>query len=132
MTLLDSSILIRVLRKVGPPEIDERVSELVAQREAAINGAIRAEVLVGCKSPADFDKIDRWLDALEYFDITAQTWTSAARLGFDLRRAGVAVGLPDLIIAASAIDHQAVLMHADSDFDRIAARSKLQVESLLT
>jgi predicted nucleic acid-binding protein len=36
----------------------------------------------------------------------------------------------DLIIAASAMEHEAVLVHSDADFDRIAANSGLRAESL--
>lgn len=68
------------------------------------------------------------LAGLVYLPTVRRTWDLAVDLGFDPRREGIVVATSDLLIAASAIEHGAVLVHADSGFERIAARSDLRTE----
>jgi predicted nucleic acid-binding protein len=127
--LLDSSIVVQAFRRHPAPAIADRFRELVGKKQAAVNGIVRLEVLLGYKTEDLLEAARIDLEALRQLPITENTWTGAARLGFDLARRGIIVKVPDLIIAASAIEHGAVLVHADSDFDRIASHSTLRVES---
>jgi predicted nucleic acid-binding protein len=96
---------------------------------AAVNQIVRVEVLLGCRNEAEFASNAETFAALHEVPLDSGTWERAGRLGFDLRRRGVSASVPDLIIAASAIERAATLVHADSDFDLIAQHSDLQVES---
>jgi len=98
-------------------------------KTAATNGIVKVEIATGARTEAEFQDNRETLDALINLSMGERTWALASRVGFELRRQGVTVSLPDLIIAASAIEHDAVLIHADADFDRIAAHSDLKVES---
>lgn len=129
MNLLDSSFLIAGLRRSPRPAIALRLDQLLSLRAAAINGVVAVEVLVGYKTRELFDEVRSELAALTTFEITAVTWDLTAILGLSLRRVGLPMQLPDLVIAASAIEHDATLIHADSDFDLIAEHSDLKVES---
>jgi predicted nucleic acid-binding protein len=54
-------------------------------------------------------------------------WEAAARIFYDLRRQGLTVrSTIDCCIAQAAIDHQAVLIHNDRDFEAIAQVRSLQ------
>lgn len=54
----------------------------------------------------------------------------AAALDRDARASGVTVRrLIDCLIAAVAIDHDVVLLHADPDFDGLTRTSALRVDS---
>lgn len=127
--LLDSSFVIPSLRRRPPQAIGDRFVELVSARNAAINGLVRLEVLLGCRTEEVLEATRYNLGALRLVETAAETWDAAAQLGFALARQGVGVAIPDLVIAASAIEHSAVLVHADSDFDLIAQHSDLKVES---
>ncbi|MDO8617039.1 MAG: PIN domain-containing protein [Dehalococcoidia bacterium] len=127
--LLDSSILVVAERKNPPQALLDRISPLIRARTAAVNEIVTLEVLVGYRTQEQLSTARSRLRTLIQLPITVATWDQAADLGFALRRSGVVVNLPDLIIAASAIEHDAVLLHADSDFDLIAQNSQLRVES---
>jgi len=71
------------------------------------------------------------LDALQTLPLTRPVWDRAIALGRRLNSIGLKKGLPDLLIAATAIHYEATLLHADSDFEDIAQHSGLRTESYL-
>ena len=127
--LIDSSAWIKFLRRGTPPNISLRIDELLSRGVVSTNGVLKLEILSGAHNQQEFQDYSARFDALHQLVIHDATWHAAAKLGYDLRRQGVPCLTPDLIIAASAIEHDAVLVHADADFDRIAANADLRVES---
>ena len=127
--LVDSSVWIRLFRRSPPKNMAERVDDLLERQVAATNGLITVEIVSGATNEKEFADSSATLGALHQLSLNDRTWSRAARLGYDLRRRGLTCLTPDLIIAASAIEHGAVLVHADADFDRITANSGLAVES---
>ncbi len=127
--LIDSSVWIPVYRRRPPARLESRLRDLVRLRSAAVNEQIQLEILIAYNDRREFERVGDELQGLVHFPIVRRTWDLAANLGFDLRRLGIVVATPDLLLAASAIEHNAILVHADSDFDRIAANSNLRVES---
>jgi predicted nucleic acid-binding protein len=127
--LVDSSIWIRLFRKRLNQQMAAKVDAILAERRAATNGFIRLEIVSGAGTEKEYRESLDNLSALTQLEITDSTWTRAARLGYDLRRKGLPNQSSDLLIATSAIEHDAVLMHADADFDLIAQHSDLKVES---
>jgi predicted nucleic acid-binding protein len=127
--LLDSSIWINVLRSGSSAAVVDRVDGLLSQGVAAVNGVIKLEILSGARTEKEYRDYSARFDALRPLPVVEETWSRAARLGYELRRRGITCLTADLIIAASAMEHDAVLIHADADFDRIAGNSELRVES---
>lgn len=127
--LVDSSIWIPVHRRKPPARLESRLRDLLRLRSAAVNEQIELEILIAYHDRSESERVRDDLQGLVHLSIVRRTWDLAANLGFDLRRLGIVVATPDLLIAASAIEHDAVLVHADSDFDRIGANSDLRVES---
>jgi len=112
MILIDTSVLVDYLRSPS-----DRVLRLFEEKEAAICGAIRAEVLAGARNPNDLERIARSLDVLKCVEIMED------RLGKNLsflRAAGVTVLFPDALIATVAIEHGIELWTNDSHFRRMA------------
>lgn len=128
--LIDSSVWIRLLR-ASPQwlEAASRVEGLVAEGTAATNDLVRVEVLVGSRDETQFVRVNSTFQSLNNLPIRRTTWDSAAQLGFSLRRSGATVPPADLIIAASALEHEATVVHADKHFLTIAQHSPLRVES---
>ncbi len=116
-------------RRDPPVAVAQRVEELIREQLAASNAVVELELVVGCRTPDEVSQVRTNLAGLRDLQILPATWNKAASLGFELRRKGVAASVPDLLIATSAIEHDAVLLHVDGDFDDIAAYSQLRVES---
>jgi len=127
--LFDTTIWIELSRRVAREELKRRAKELIAERAAATNEVVRLELLVGSRNKAEFRTNSTQLGSLVQFAIEESTWSHANNLGFELRRKGFTPSVPDLLIAASAMEQRATLVHADSDFDQIAALTDLRVES---
>jgi len=127
--LVDTSAWIGLQRGTLPASFSSRLTSLVAAESIATNDVIRVEMLVGCRTPQEYAINDQRFRGLRQLPIDRAIWDAAAGLGFALRRRGVTTALPDLLIAASALEHDAIVVHSDEDFDNIAKHSDLRVES---
>jgi predicted nucleic acid-binding protein len=87
---------------------------------------VKAELLIGARDAPSFETLADVLAAVREIPITDECWTHASRLGFELRKQGLLVALPDLLIAECAIIQRCVLWHADSDFENVRRLSSLQ------
>lgn len=125
--LVDTSVWIRADRK-GHEALKDRLKELLVADFVSICWPIRAELLIGVKTPERWAILDEQLAALEQVSMTESTWSRAARLGHELARKGQSVPLPDLLIAATALLQGLTLWSVDSDFKRIAAVAPLDLD----
>ncbi|TAK21237.1 MAG: PIN domain nuclease [Chloroflexota bacterium] len=132
VVLVDSSVWITLFRAPNRHvELSRRLDDLLDRGVVATNPLVRLEVLRGATGDREYARLSNLFDGLLQLPIDNGTWSEAIRLGFDLRRRGLIVQTTDLVVAASAIRAGAVLMHRDSDFDRVAAKTELLVESRL-
>jgi hypothetical protein len=134
MYLVDSSAWIEYLRRTGS-RADEQVTELVERKSpvAGVTEPVIMELLSGARDPADFRKLRRLTTAMPLYRVDPVCdYTEAAALYKVLRGAGVTIrSITDCLIAAIAWRREATLVHADVDFDRIAARYPVHVLSLV-
>ena len=91
----------------------------VGYGRAATCSVVVAELLTGCRTPADYRKTQLALGGLEWLPLTEECWARAAALGFNLRRAGITVPLTDRLLVATARVHGADLLHCDAHFELI-------------
>lgn len=125
--LVDTSVWIRADRR-GNDSIRERLKALLIAGSAWICWPIRAELLIGLKTASQWMGLDTQFEALEHAPITDGTWRRAASLGNALARRGKGVPLPDLIIAASALEQDLTLWTVDEDFKRVSTVSPLRLD----
>lgn len=122
MLLVDSSVWIDWL---GGADTDAvRFIQLrEAQEELALTQMIYLEVLQGVSSQRQFDATRRVLgsqvmlqplQALETFEAAAGLYRRARQLGFTIRKS------TDCLIAAIALEQDALLVHNDRDFLALA------------
>lgn len=130
MVLIDTSVWLFALKKNFNPAIKERVDLMLIESDVAINGMIKLELLGGAKTEQEYNRLKNRLDALHYIEASQTLWDASSKLAFDLKRKGITLPYSDIFIAASALQENAVLLHADSHFDDIAKHAGLKVESL--
>jgi len=85
----------------------------------AINGIIWAEVIRGRVDPAVCAHFEEGFSTMVFLNLNAGSWQRAAKLAWQLDRAGHVIGLPDLAIATSAMEYDAAVLTFDRHFQSI-------------
>lgn len=96
---------------------------------AAITSPIFFELVSSEKNQAHSTLLAAHLSAIHPFPLLPHEWAEAAEWTRDHRQKGHKIKTVDALIAYKAHKHHLALLHADADMDRIAAHSKLKVES---
>ncbi len=121
LLLVDNSVLARISR----PQIFQTLSALAAQgHELCSSMASLAEAGYSARTIEDFDNL---IDRIRFGWLYLESGPMVDAFALDIRRSlhgqgtNRAVGAMDVILAATALAHHAVVVHYDADFDVIAA-----------
>ncbi|MDP2712924.1 MAG: PIN domain nuclease [Solirubrobacteraceae bacterium] len=101
---------------------DETLRALAADGALAICEIVALELLYSARSRDDYEQ--RWSDmqSLPWLAVTHAVMTRALSVQRQLASRGQhRLPLPDLIVAATATEHDATVLHYDRDFDLIAS-----------
>ncbi len=115
--VVDTSAWVDFLR--GERRAVSRVDRLLADGSAAVTGPIRAEVLSGARSSAQYEHLRRLFDGLVRVPDPAALWERVAEYRFALARGGFQAEIVDLGIAVTAFGGGHRLLTRDRDFERI-------------
>ena len=117
LLLVDSSYWIRMVALHRDPfdDLESHADDF----DFAINGIIWAEVIRGRSDPAACARFEEGFSTMVFLNLTAGSWQRAAKLAWQLDRAGHVIGLPDLAIATSAIENDAAILTFDRHFQSI-------------
>lgn len=120
MMLVDTSVWIEIFRdKSG--QVVKFFHEKISSDHYALSRFNQLELLQGAKNEKEWELLDDYLTTQYYLEATDSTWQQAGRIYFELRRKGVTINSPiDCCIAQIALEHGAVLLHRDKDFEKIA------------
>jgi predicted nucleic acid-binding protein len=124
MILVDTSVYIDLLKGANNSKVELFTKVLDLGMPYGISPYTYQEVLQGARDELEFRRVRKQLDSEMLLELPTgvMPYREAARLFFDLRRKGVTVRSSiDLLIACTAIEHHAYLLHNDSDFDNMAA-----------
>ena len=118
MILVDSSVWIDYLRGTRTPQADT-LDALLGRVPLAIGDLILVEVLQGCVSDKEFNRVRRLLSSLTLVPLGGEdVAVAAARNHRRLRALGVTVRKTiDTVIATRCIMDRLALLHSDRDFD---------------
>lgn len=121
--LVDSNVYIDLLRarKDVVATLYDWAEE--QERNLAICGMIRLEVLRGLKSLAAFRSVSALMDVMINIPSDSRLWSDATDLAWSLDRQGMVIPGPDAVIAASAMRAGAAVMTSDAHFSRIEGLS---------
>jgi hypothetical protein len=124
--LIDTSAWVEFLRDTGSATC-ERVNALLGSRIATCD-PVRMEVLAGARDDAHLQRLRRLLARATLLRTGPGDYESAAGLYRTCRRSGTTVRkLIDCLIAAVAIRANVPVLHADADFDVLAASTPLRI-----
>ncbi|MDJ0982816.1 MAG: PIN domain-containing protein [Kiloniellales bacterium] len=120
MVLVDTSVWVDVFRDSTGLE-RSALQAALGEDDVVLTRFNQLELLQGAREEREWTLLVSYLDHQEYLEARADTWRNAARIYFELRRRGRTVRSPiDCCIAQLALDHGALLIHRDRDFETIA------------
>ncbi len=122
MIVVDSSVLIDLLRGRNSPAVDRLRALERDEVSFALPAVCYQEVLQGAKDEKEWRLLSDYLgsqDLLMALDPFA-THRDAARIFFDCRRRGLTIRSSiDCFIAQLVLENDGILLHDDGDFDSI-------------
>lgn len=128
MVLADTSVWIDFFAGRDLPNVERLVDLIDRGEDLCVCGVILAEVLQGIREDREYRKTKAYLEDLIYLDLPRKVYLGAAEIYRSLRAAGVTIrNTVDCLIAAVCMEHDAILLHNDRDFDAIAARFPLRI-----
>lgn len=117
--LIDSNVYIDLLR--ARKDVVASLYEWAEPRDRnlAICGMIRLEVLRGMKSLKAYQSISMMMDVMINVPSDNRLWSEATDLAWNMDRKGIVIPGPDLVIAASALRLGATVMTSDAHFSKV-------------
>jgi len=105
-------------------EITGRFAEILnLGHEVGLTSVVYQEVVQGVSSREEFDRTSEYLGSLRFYhpQDPVESYTEAARMYFDCRRAGVTIrSAMNCLIARITIENGLLLLHDDRDFEKMA------------
>jgi predicted nucleic acid-binding protein len=129
--LLDTSTWICYLRPHGWDDLKTAVQQVFTGEQVYTCWVVMAELLIGARDERGFTQLFETLRALPEIPVTDRVWEAATRLGYTVRRRGITIPLPDLVIAQAAITGDLTLWHVDDHFEYLRRHSTLQTQSFV-
>jgi predicted nucleic acid-binding protein len=127
--VVDTSVWIDVLNERDSPPAKRCVELIKAGEPIALTDIVITEILQGLRSDREARLVERYLRAFPILRLEGvDDFVLAAELYRRARRAGVMIRKTlDCLIAAPCVRTGAPLLHADTDFDRLAKCTPLRV-----
>jgi predicted nucleic acid-binding protein len=125
MLLIDTSVWIKLFRNPDG-DFKQTLIEAVDGKDYYLSRFTQTELLQGSRNEREWTELNSYLSTQDYIDPGVQSWSHAARIYYELRRQGTTVrNTIDCLIAASAIEHDLLLLHNDRVFEAIALATAL-------
>ena len=83
-------------------------------------GVILFELLQGIKSPGEEELVQNALLALPHLEMNRDLWIKSGKLSSLLRTKGQILPLSDIIIAATALEHNCAVLTVDRHFEAVS------------
>lgn len=111
---------------------DELLKALAGEGALYMTEVVALELLYSARNRADYDR--RWdgLRTLPWLQLTAAVSARALEVQRQLARRGQhRRPIPDLLVAATALEHGATVLHYDRDFDLIGEVTELSARWII-
>ncbi len=127
--LLDTSLWIDFTRARSPVALKQFIAPFVLDPKAHLAEPVRFELLRSAR-PDETRQLEAQFATLPTLPTPADLWQRAIDLGQACRQIGRTVLILDLLVAAVALHHKAVLVSFDANFETIASVSALKLNRL--
>jgi predicted nucleic acid-binding protein len=127
--LLDTSLWIDFTRARSPAPLKQFIAPFVLDPQAHLAEPVRFELLRSAR-PDETRQLEAQFATLPMLPTPVDLWQRAINLGQACRQVGRTVLSLDLLVAAVALHHNAVLVSFDADFEAIASVSELRLQRL--
>jgi hypothetical protein len=117
--LVDTSAWIEALRVDGDEPTRREVRRVVEEGIAVFSDLVLLELWNGAGGEPEKRYLLSLERNLECLPTTPEVWRRAREMALQCRRAGRTIPATDLLVAACAAEHGAVLLHRDKHFDQI-------------
>jgi predicted nucleic acid-binding protein len=127
--VVDTSVWVDFFRGADQPHV-RRLEALVEDDAGiAVTDVVLTEILQGLRTDRDVRRVERRLAAFEVLRLREiEDFRRAAALYRTARANGITIRRTlDCLIASVCVREDVPLLHADADFDRLAACTALQV-----
>jgi len=129
MILVDTSVWIKFFNGVDAVSVRLLEDLIDAEEEVCISEFILTEVLQGFKKDGDFELARHHLLHFPIYSLSGfDSYIKSAQIYRKCRKQGITIRkTADCIIAQTAIENRLILLHDDTDFDRIALACPLKI-----
>ena len=118
MVIADTSVWISFFNR--PASVEKRTLDvLIDSDEVATIGVVLTELLQGCRTPKERNALKEAILALPYVEMTQPVWIRAGETSSALLRRGITLPIPDLIVAAVALEQHFQVYSLDNHFQKI-------------
>lgn len=109
------------LARASTPAVAERLDPLSEANQLATCAMVELEILYSARNRAEYDRLWDWVRGLRRAQINEDTFRMAIAIQAQLANTGRhRRPIPDLIIAAAALQADLTVLHYDKDFEIIA------------
>lgn len=127
MVIADADVWVDYFEKPSS-RTGELLDRLIRAGQAALTGVVLAELVRGAQGRARLRALRDIFAGMPYLEMNRGAWERAGRIAEELDRKGTIIPLPDIFIAALAIEGEHELLTRDKHFDRIPGLRLYQPE----
>jgi predicted nucleic acid-binding protein len=124
VNFVDTSAWIEFFRSGGNRTVRSNLQSLILTGDVAITEWIILELMAGIRATETTSQVLDRLSNVHRLSFPEDGWARAWGLAARLRKKGVSPSAADCLIATVAIEHDATLIHCDTDFETIAKHEK--------
>jgi len=126
MVLVDSSVWIESLRRMGRLDVKVALEALLDVYEAQLCSPTRLEVLGGARKE-DRRRLGQYFSVIPYRNCNQDDWERAIALAWKLRDTGLNIPWLDVVIASIALHDGIRLFTIDAHFEKMASITGLML-----
>lgn len=129
MIVVDTSVWVDFFRDAPAPQVELLVRLIEEDEGIALTDVVLTEILQGVGSEDDVERVEERLSPFEILRLQdLDDFRRAARLYRQAREQGVTIRRTiDCLIASVCVRERVPILHSDTDFNRLASCSDLEI-----